>query len=87
MVTIVHIHKITDRDKLVKDTYENVDTGYGSVKDTFDQLKLKDSSIKYTDVHNIQISKNIDKSNLNIEVRIHLCQKHLCSKLKWILLI
>jgi len=50
MVTVVHINKNTDRDKLIKDVYENVDTGYGSVKDTFDQVKLKDSSIKYIDV-------------------------------------
>ena len=50
MVTIVKINSNVDKDKLIKEIYENVDTGYGSVKDTFDQAKQKDSSIKYTDV-------------------------------------
>ena len=53
MVTIVNINSNVDKDKLIKEIYENADTGYGSVKDTSDQAKQKDSSIKYTDVKNI----------------------------------
>ena len=41
MVTIVNINSTTDKDNIVKGVYENVDTGYGSIKDTFDQAKNK----------------------------------------------
>ena len=50
MVTVVNINSSVDKDKRIKEIYENVDTGYGSVKDTFDQAKKQDSSIKYIDV-------------------------------------
>ena len=56
MVTIVKINSNVDKDKIPQEIYENVDTGYGSVQDTFDQAKQKDSSIKYTDV-----KKDLDK--------------------------
>ena len=50
MVTIVNINSVVDKEKLIKGIYENVDTGYGSVKDTFDQAKQQDSTVRYTDV-------------------------------------
>ena len=50
MVTIVNIISTTDKDNIIKRFDENVDTGYGSIKDTFDQAKKQDSSIKYIDV-------------------------------------
>ena len=39
MVTIVNINSTTDKDNIIKKVYENVDTGYGSFKDTSDQAK------------------------------------------------
>ena len=53
MVTVVNINSSVDKDKRIKEIYENVDTGYGSVKDTFDQAKNK------TVVLNTLMLKNI----------------------------
>ena len=50
MVTVVNINSTTDKDNIIKRVYENVDTGFGSIKETFDQAKKQDSSITYIDV-------------------------------------
>ena len=44
--------ELTDKEKIIKEIYENVATGYGSIKDTHQQAKKKDPSIKYIDVKN-----------------------------------
>jgi len=41
MVTVVNINSTTDKDNVIKRIYENVDTGFGSIKETFDQAKNK----------------------------------------------
>ena len=38
--------ELTDKEKIIKEIYENVATGYGSIKDTYQQAKKKDQSIK-----------------------------------------
>ena len=50
MVTVVNINSTTDKDNVIKRIDENVDTGFGSIKETFDQAKKQDSSITYIDV-------------------------------------
>ena len=47
---------LTDKDKLIKDVYENKELGYGSVRDTFKQAVKKDSNIKY-DYDKIYLNK------------------------------
>ena len=44
--------KLTDKEKIIKNVYEDKELGYGSVRDTFKQAVKKDSSIKYDDVKN-----------------------------------
>ena len=44
--------ELTDKEKIIKEIYENVASGYGSIKDTYQQAKKKDPSIKYIDVKN-----------------------------------
>ena len=33
--------ELSDKDKIIKSIYENIDTGYGSILDTFQQAKKK----------------------------------------------
>ena len=33
--------ELSDKDKLIKEVYENVNTGYGSIRDTYQQVKKK----------------------------------------------
>ena len=42
--------ELSDKDKVIKSIYENVNTGYGSIKDTYNQAKAKDVSITVNDV-------------------------------------
>ena len=42
--------ELTDKEKIIKQIYENKETGYGSLKETYKQANEKDSSIKYDDV-------------------------------------
>jgi len=42
--------ELTDKEKIIKQIYENKETGYGSIKDTLRQAVKKDSTIKYDDV-------------------------------------
>ena len=42
--------ELTDKEKIIKSIYENKETGYGSLKETYKQANEKDSSIKYDDV-------------------------------------
>ena len=42
--------ELSDKDKIIKSIYENIDTGYGSIKDTYQQVKKKDNSITIKDV-------------------------------------
>ena len=42
--------ELTDKEKIIKSIYENKETGYGSLKDTYRQAVKKDSTIKYDDV-------------------------------------
>ena len=42
--------ELTDKEKIIKDIYENKESGYGSIRDTFKQAVEKDPSIKYDDV-------------------------------------
>ena len=44
--------ELTDKEKIIKNVYEDKELGYGSVRDTFKQAVKKDSSIKYDDVKN-----------------------------------
>lgn len=32
---------LSEKEKTIKSIYENVDTGYGSIKDTYEQAKKK----------------------------------------------
>ena len=41
---------LTEREKIIKTVYENVETGYGSVKTTLQQAKKINSLITYNDV-------------------------------------
>ena len=41
---------MTDINQIIKEVYENPVSGYGSIKDTFQQAIKKDASIKYHDV-------------------------------------
>ena len=41
MVTIVNINSTTDKDNIIKKVYEHVDTGYGSIEDTFDHQETR----------------------------------------------
>ena len=45
--------ELTDKEKIIKEVYENKESGYGSLKETYKQAHEKDSSIKYDDVKNI----------------------------------
>ena len=42
--------ELTDKEKIIKEVYENKESGYGSIKDTLRQAVKKDSTIKYDDV-------------------------------------
>ena len=42
--------ELTAKERTVKEVYENREQGYGSIKDTFQQAKAKDASIKLDDV-------------------------------------
>ena len=42
--------ELTDKERIIKEVYENREQGYGSIKDTFQQAKAKDASIKLDDV-------------------------------------
>ena len=33
--------ELSDKDKVIKSIYENIDTGYGSIKDTYNQAKKR----------------------------------------------
>ena len=33
--------ELSDKDKIIKSIYENIDTGYGSILDTFKQAKKR----------------------------------------------
>ena len=33
--------ELSDKDKIIKSIYENIDTGYGSIRDTYQQAKKK----------------------------------------------
>ena len=33
--------ELSDKDKVIKSIYENIDTGYGSIKDTYVQAKKR----------------------------------------------
>ena len=41
---------MTDINQIIKEVYENPVSGYGSIRDTFQQAIKKDSSITYDDV-------------------------------------
>ena len=42
--------ELTDKEKIIKDVYEDKEKGFGSVRDTYQQAYKKDPSIRYTDV-------------------------------------
>ena len=42
--------ELTDKERIIKEVYENREQGYGSIKDTFKQAVKKDPSIKLDDV-------------------------------------
>ena len=42
--------ELTAKERIIKEVYENREQGYGSIKDTFQQAKAKDASIKLDDV-------------------------------------
>ena len=41
LIIIYSMSELSDKDKLIKEVYENVNTGYGSIKDTYQQVKKK----------------------------------------------
>ena len=41
---------MTDKNQIIKEVYENPVSGYGSIKDSFQQAIKKDASITYDDV-------------------------------------
>ena len=42
--------ELSDKDKIIKEIYEDINDGYGSIKSTYQQAVKKDPSIKYSDV-------------------------------------
>ena len=44
--------ELTDKEKIIKEVYENKESGYGSVKDTYRQAVKKDPGIRLADVKN-----------------------------------
>ena len=42
--------ELTDKEKTIKEVYEDKEKGFGSVKETFKEAVKKDPSIKYKDV-------------------------------------
>ena len=44
--------ELTDKEKIIKQVYENKELGYGSVKDTYKQAVQKDPDIRLADVKN-----------------------------------
>ena len=42
--------ELTDKEKIIKQVYEDKELGYGSLRDTFQQAVKKDPNIKYDDV-------------------------------------
>ena len=39
--------ELTDKEKIIKEVYEDKEKGFGSIRDTFQQAVKKDASIKY----------------------------------------
>ena len=50
--------ELTDKERIIKEVYEDKEQGYGSIKDTFKQAVKKDPSIKLNDV-----KKYLDKQS------------------------
>ena len=50
--------ELTDKEKIIKEVYEDKEQGFGSIKDTFKQAVKKDPSIKLDDV-----KKYLDKQS------------------------
>ena len=44
--------EITDKEKIIKQVYEDKELGYGSVKDTYKQAVQKDPDIRLADAKN-----------------------------------
>ena len=42
--------ELTDKEKIIKEIYNDKEKGFGSIRDTFQQAVKKDASIKYEDV-------------------------------------
>ena len=42
--------ELTEKEKVIKEVYEDKEKGYGSLRDTYQQAFKKDPSIKYEDV-------------------------------------
>ena len=42
--------ELTDKEKIIKNVYEDKELGYGSIRDTFQQAVKKDPTIEYEDV-------------------------------------
>ena len=42
--------ELTDKEKIIKEVYEDKEKGFGSIKETFKEAVKKDPSIKYKDV-------------------------------------
>ena len=42
--------ELTDKEKIIKEVYEDKEKGFGSIRETLEEAVKKDPSIKYKDV-------------------------------------